>query len=120
MQIMNTQNFTVIGVSEAYARHTDKQPLSRTTSNYQAFYETYGTTTKCGCSFYIKKRVKLIFRKNLNITLYDDDNEFQKTRIETINKNKTNIVVGILKDIHEKIQIIYLMIKLGNTLKRLR
>ena len=88
-------NFSVIALSETwtYKQVTSKQlPELR---NYQPFYTTQWTTTKSGCGFYVKKRLKFKSRRDLDLPFHDDDNEFQSCWIEILNKKEPNPIIGV-------------------------
>ena len=45
--------------------------------NYQSFVGTKRVTTKSGCVFYSRNGIKYKQRKDLDISCYDDNNEFK-------------------------------------------
>ena len=70
---------------------TNKQLLELT--SYQAFYATQGTTTKCGCGFYVKKGLKFKSRRDLDLAYHD--NKFQSCWIEILNKKGPSTIIGV-------------------------
>ena len=62
---------------------------------YQKYLGTPGTTTKSGCGLYIKNDIKFMPRRDLDISYFDDENEYQCKWIEIINEAKINIVIGV-------------------------
>ena len=88
--------FGVIALSETW------NPLSKchvfnagNLDGYQKFTGTSGITIKSGCGFYIKNDIKFIPRKDLDLQVYDDKNEYQSKWIEIIDSKKVNTLVGV-------------------------
>ena len=66
------------------------------------------TTTKNGCEFYVKKGLKFKSRRELDLTYYDDENEFQSCWIEILNKKNLTLWLVFTVDIQRKTQMTFL------------
>ena len=53
---------------------------------YQLLHGVKGKTLKSGCGFYLKSGIKFKPRKDLNISFFDENNEFQSCWIEVLMK----------------------------------
>ena len=92
MQIKNLEhNFTVMALSETWTSKQETNKPFPDPRNYQPFYATQETTTKNGCEFYVKKGLKFKSRRELDLTYYDDENEFQSCWIEILNKKNLTL-----------------------------
>ena len=94
---------------------TNKQLLELT--NYQAFYATQGTTTKCGCGFYVKKGLKFKSRRDLDLAYHDNDNDFQSCWIKILNKKEPNTIIDVYYKHPKKNSNDVFNIKLDGTIK---
>ena len=87
--------FNVIAVSETWTPGSKKNQQKPHLEGYQLYCGIEGKTLKSGCGFYIRNDIKYKVRKDLNISYYDEDNEFQGYWIEILNDKKPNIIIGV-------------------------
>lgn len=89
-------NFNVIALSETWnPRDKDHTFKIYDLEGYQRYVGIPGTTIKSGCGFYVKNNIKFITRKDLNISVFDDKNEYQCIWIEIINTKEKNTLIGV-------------------------
>lgn len=87
--------FDIIAVTETW------NPDSKVTFSpgdlvgYTQYNGITGHTLKSGCGLYINSDLKYIDRKDLNISLYDDINEYQGKWIEIINTKCSNVLLAV-------------------------
>ena len=88
--------FDIVAVSETW------NPKNKTVvfkpgllEGYHTYYGQTGHTLKSGCGIYINNSLKYIERKNMDISFYDEFNEYQTKWIEVINDKKANILVCV-------------------------
>ena len=62
---------------------------------YHNYIGTNGLSAKGGCGFYINDSLNSMPRKDLNIKLKDDNNEFESCWVEIINDKEPNILLGV-------------------------
>jgi hypothetical protein len=88
--------FDVIALTETW-NSNEKSHLFKPglLEGYQPYDGLSGTTRKSGCGFYIRNGIKYISRKDISLSYYDDDNEYQIKWIEIVIKNKPNIITGV-------------------------
>ena len=90
-------NFDIIVLTETWKSEEKMSCFSpRHLEGYQKYNGITGITIKSGCGFYINESLKFIQRKDLDISLHDENNEFQFKWIEVINthKGKHNTLIG--------------------------
>ena len=88
-------SFDLLAVSETWTAKSDHVKNIARLENYQSFVGMKGVTTKSGCGFYIRNSTKYKQRKDLDISYYDDNNEFQSSWTEIIKENEPNIIAGV-------------------------
>ena len=72
-------SFDLLAVSEKWTAKSGHLENIPRLENYQSFVGTKEVTTKSGCGLYIRNNIKYKQRKDLDITYYDDNNEFQSS-----------------------------------------
>ena len=87
--------FGIIAVSETWTPESKKDQHKPHLDGYQPYCGIRGKTLKSGCGFYIRNDIKYKVRNDLNISYYDEDNEFQCYWIEILNDKKPNILIGV-------------------------
>ena len=90
-------SFDLLAVSETWTAKLDHVKNIPRLENYQSFVGTKEVTTKSGCCFYIRNDIKYKQRTDLDISYFDDNNEFQSSWIEIIKENEPNIIAGVLQ-----------------------
>ena len=105
-------SFDLLAVSETWTAKLDHVKNIPRLENYQSFVGTKEVTTKSGCCFYIRNDIKYKQRTDLDISYFDDNNEFQSSWIEIIKENEPNIIAGVFTDILIKHQTISSMANL--------
>ena len=84
--ISNLQfNFDIIVVSETWTSYSRENIKPKTIDGYQTYHGTKGHTLKSGCGFYVKNCLKFQQRTDLDLSVIDENNEFQSCWIEIIN-----------------------------------
>ena len=87
--------FSIIAVSETWTPESKKDQHEPHLDGYQPYCGIRGKTLKSGCIFYIRNHIKYKVRNDLNISYYDEDNEFQYYWTEILNDKKPNIIIGV-------------------------
>ena len=88
-------DFDIIALTETWNSIEKKNTFNPgKLEGYYPYQGTMGNTLRGGCGIYIKQNLKYFERKDLNISFYDVNNEFQSFWIEIINKNSANIILG--------------------------
>ena len=87
--------FSIIAVSETWTPESKKGQHEPHLDGYQPYCGIRGKTLKSGCIFYIRNHIKYKVRNDLNISYYDEDNEFQYYWTEILNDKKPNIIIGV-------------------------
>ena len=64
-------------------------------NGYHPYQGTQGNSLKSGCGFYIRSDLNFINRKDLNISIHDEHNEFQSNWVEIINNKGKNILAAV-------------------------
>ena len=118
--------FDIIALTETWNSNEKKHLFQAgNLAGYQQYLGITGTTIKSGCGFYISNQLKYIPRKDLDITFYNDQNEFQCKWIEIINNKKSNTVIGVFyrhpkktsdNTFNEKLKVLLKKIKHENKL----
>ena len=78
-------NFDVIAVSETWTSFSRKNIKPRIIDGYQTCHGIKGHNLKSGCGFYIKNGLKFCQWADLDLSVIDENNEFQSCWIEIIN-----------------------------------
>ena len=97
---------------------SDNKP--KTLEGYQNYHGVKGKPLKSGCGFYVKEGINFKPRKDLEITYSDEDNEFQCSWIELPNWKWPNILVGLYYTHPKKKSDSLFLLKLKQTLTKLR
>ena len=88
--------FDVLSLSETWNPEHKKQTfIPPIIEGYHNYIGTNGLSAKGGCGFYINDSLNSIPRKDLNIKLKDDNNEFESCWVEIINDKEPNILLGV-------------------------
>ncbi len=88
--------FDVIALSETWISKAKVKKINTGhLTGYQKYIGTCGTSTKVGCGFYVREDIKVLRRKDLDISFNDELDEFQFKWIALVNNKKINIVVGV-------------------------
>ena len=88
--------FDIIALSETWTDTSEKKSSAiGQLEGYGKFVFTPGSSLKGGCGFFIKNGLKYLERKELDIAVADDINEFQAKWVEIIQTNGKNIMVGV-------------------------
>ena len=88
--------FDIIALSETWNELGSKKTKSiPELQGYNKFLQTHGNSLKGGCGFYVKSGVKVVERKDLDISLKDDTNEYETKWIEIINKKAKNLLLCV-------------------------
>ena len=88
--------FDVIALSEIWVDKNDKRKeLIGNLEGYQKFLFTPGNSLKGGCGFFVKNGLKVLERKDFDISFSDDTNEYETKWIELVNQNDKNILIGV-------------------------
>ena len=78
-------NFDVIAVPKTWTSYSWENIKPRIIDGYQAYHGTKGHSLKSGCGFYIKNGLKFRQQTDLDLSVIDENNEFQSCWIEIIN-----------------------------------
>ena len=62
---------------------------------YQLFHGVKGKTLKSGRGFYLKPGIKFKPRKDLDISYFDENNEFESCWIEILHEKQPNILISV-------------------------
>ena len=92
---LGTQAFDIVALSETWNPENKLTFRPGILKGYHVYKGTQGKTIKGGCGLYIRQDLKFIDRNDLNISFFDENNEFQCKWIEIINKNSVNILIGV-------------------------
>ena len=63
--------------------------------SYQLFHGVKGKPIKSGCGFYLKSGIKFKPRKDLDISYFDKNNEFQSCWVEILHEKQPTILIGV-------------------------
>ena len=88
-------SFDLLAVSKTRIAKSDHCKNIPRLEKYQPFVGTKGVTTKRGCSCHIRNGIKYKQSKDLDISYYDDNNEFQSSQSEIVKENEPNIIAGM-------------------------
>ena len=78
-------DFDIIAVSETWTSYSRENIKPKTIDGYQTYHGTKGHTLKSGCGFYVKNCLKFQQQTDLDLSVIDENNEFQSCWIEIIN-----------------------------------
>ena len=88
--------FDIVAVTETWNSTSNKDKfIPKIMENYQKYNGLAGTSLKSGCGVYIRTGTKYKDRKDLDIQLCDNLNEYQCKFIEIINTKGSNIIICI-------------------------
>ena len=63
--------------------------------SYHDYHGVKGNSLKSGCKIYFKEEINLNSCKDLEITYFDEDNEFRCGWIEFLNEKRSSIFAGL-------------------------
>ena len=113
--------FDVIALTETW---NDKKRLNLVDTccmeGYSKFLFTPGNSLKGGCGFYVSNSIKVIERKEYDISHQDDKNEYEAKWIELVGKNGRNIILGVAYRHPKKMSDNSFTVYLGETLDKIR
>ena len=90
------QDFDVFALSETWTSDNNNLYFEVPyLQGYQLFHGVKGKTLKSGCGFYLKSGTKFKPRKDLDISYFDENNEFQSCWIETLHEKQPHILIGV-------------------------
>lgn len=99
LQLLITQldyKFGIIALSETWNPKDKSHKFNAgDLEGYQKYTGTSGTTLKSGCGFYVRNDIKFVPRKDLDLSILDNNNEYQSKWIELIDGKKMNTLVGV-------------------------
>ena len=88
--------FDTVAVTETWNSAINKDKfIPKRLENYHKYNGLTGTSLKSGCGVYIRIRTKYKDRKDLDIQLFDNLDEYQCKFIEMINTKGSNIIIFI-------------------------
>ena len=87
--------YSVIPVSETWAPINESGNKSESLESYHDYHGVKGNSLKSGCKIYFKEEINLNSCKDLEITYFDEDNEFRCGWIEFLNEKRSSIFAGL-------------------------
>ena len=87
-------NFDVIAVYETWTSYSRENIRPRIIDVYQTYHGTKRHTLKSDCGFYTKNGLRFQQRTDLDMSVIDENNEFQPCWIEIINNLNPNVLIG--------------------------
>ena len=96
-------NFDDLALTETWTKTNDKTDY--VIDGYQTFHRTGGQTLKSGYGFFVKEGLKYKQQTDLEMSLKDENNEFQSCWIEIINNPTPNIIIGCFYKHPKKLQM---------------